>query len=94
MVNRPCLKCGTPTKGTYCPAHKQPAPTYTETRRRKELIEGHLQTRGAICPGYRVPPHSSSDLTADHINPRSRYGDEGALQVLCRQCNSRKHNHQ
>ena len=98
MVNRPCLKCGTPTKGTYCPAHKQAAPTYAEKQRRRALIEGHLQTRGPVCPGYGTPPHPSSDLTADHIYPRSRFGDtggplQGGLQVLCRRCNSRKHNH-
>ncbi|MDH3471437.1 MAG: HNH endonuclease [Acidimicrobiia bacterium] len=29
-------------------------------------------------------------LTADHIIPRSKGGEDGPLQVLCRRCNARR----
>nr|WP_241896032.1 MULTISPECIES: HNH endonuclease [Rhodococcus] len=47
--------------------------------------------QGDWCPGYLRAPHSSSDLTADHIVDIQHGGSPtGPLQVLCRSCNSRK----
>ena len=49
---------------------------------------------GDWCPGWQVEAHPAKDLTADHKIPRSQGGtdDRENLQVLCRACNSRKHN--
>ena len=46
---------------------------------------------GDWCPGDEThEAHPSGDLTADHIYPRSDYGDNGPLRVLCRAANSRR----
>lgn len=42
-----------------------------------------------VCPGWDRPAHPSDDLTADHVLPRARGGEQGGpLRVLCRPCNS------
>lgn len=55
-------------------------------------MAGHLAVYGAVCPGYNVPGHPSTDLTVDHIVPKARGGTDSVdnLTVLCRACNSRK----
>ena len=61
--------------------------------RRAAAVAAWREEVGDICPGYNRKPHASSDLTADHITPRSKGGHEdGPLAILCRSCNSRKRN--
>lgn len=57
-------------------------------------VARHRRNHGDWCPGYRVPAHHATDLTVDHIVPKAAGGtnDPDNLQVLCRGCNSRKHN--
>ncbi|MCZ1006342.1 HNH endonuclease [Streptomyces lydicus] len=57
-------------------------------------VAAHRQTHGQWCPGWGVPAHPASDLTADHITPKAAGGtdDPRNIQVLCRGCNSRKRN--
>jgi 5-methylcytosine-specific restriction protein A len=63
--------------------------TPTERARRQALISRHVAEFGNVCPGYECPPHPASDLTADHLLPVARGGnEESELRVLCRSCNS------
>lgn len=96
MSSTPCLICGDlfPTGGgaTRCPAHQLPRATYREAARRRQLVADHRGEWGDVCPGWGRDPHPASDLTADHVTPISHGGIEGELRVLCRSCNSRRHN--
>jgi hypothetical protein len=47
---------------------------------------------GILLPGPAVPRASTTDLTADHLEPQSAGGTSGPLRVLCRSCNARKLN--
>lgn len=100
-----CLTPGCPELQTAprCPEHQRDqnrhhrttTPTKatrdTDRSRRKATVDAHRAEHGDWCPGWGVPAHPSADLTADHIDEISLGGDPtGALQVLCRGCNSRK----
>lgn len=104
---RPCLGCGKPTRGSRCnrvgcqlprrvyrkPNHSTRRPDYThaERTRRAHTVRAWREQHGDWCPGYQVPPHPATDLTADHVNPVAAGGHEsGPLTVLCRACNGRK----
>ncbi|MFI6117466.1 HNH endonuclease [Kitasatospora sp. NPDC051164] len=52
----------------------------------------HRAEHGDWCPGWGVPAHASTDLTADHRVPLARGGtsEPENVCVLCRSCNSRK----
>lgn len=95
MPPRRCVRCRELTAaGVRCPCGPTTRTGYdhTERRRRAQLIEDYLEVYGLHCPGWRRPAHSvpqSSALTADHVVPVAVGGDPaGALQVLCRSCNS------
>lgn len=82
MPRRRCLGCQTLTNATYCPQCKaQRKRTYNTSEwhdiRAQQLAE-HPQC--AHCG-------ATSDLTVDHIIPRSL---AGGVQTLCRRCNGRK----
>jgi hypothetical protein len=63
--------------------------TPKERQRRQDLIAAHVRVHGWTCPGFEREPHPSTDLTADHLMPVARGGnEEGELRVLCRSCNS------
>jgi 5-methylcytosine-specific restriction protein A len=65
--------------------------TPNERARRQALISRHVAEFGNVCPGWECEPHPATDLTADHLLPVARGGnEEGELQVLCRSCNSRR----
>jgi 5-methylcytosine-specific restriction protein A len=58
-------------------------------------VASHRALFGDWCPGWQVPAHQCTDLTGDHIVPKDRGGsdDPDNIQILCRGCNTRKHNH-
>ena len=96
MPPRPCLDCGRLTPTSPCPTCTQQRNAKRNARRewyggdwarrshaiRKAWVDEH----GWICPGYRIPPHPSTDLTVDHVDPRN----PTVLAVLCRSCNASK----
>jgi 5-methylcytosine-specific restriction protein A len=103
MALKPCLDCGRLSNQARCPEHRRARergrpqrPTNltrdaTERQRRADAVAAHRRTHGNWCPGYGVPAHPSSDLTADHVISVAMGGDpNGELQVLCRSCNGRK----
>ena len=60
---------------------------------RQAAVRAHIRVHGMWCPGFGIPPHAATQLTADHIHPVSLGGDpRGPYAVLCRSCNSRKGN--
>lgn len=93
-MKRPCLTCGRPSEGSYCLPHTPPklrkpgASAYDRQAWRKASRQAReLQPWCARCG-------STSNLTADHVVPLARGGDQipppEMLAVLCRSCNSRK----
>lgn len=69
---------------------------YTSEWRRtaQAAVTKHRAQYGDWCPGWKTQPHPSKDLTADHVRPKSLGGTDSPdnIAVLCRSCNSRKHN--
>lgn len=88
MALKPCLVHGPPHTCNHTTAN----PTHREKVRRRQAVELHVAEHGWICPGYGIDAHPSTDLTADHLLPRSLGGENGPLVVLCRGCNARRHN--
>ncbi|WP_033415413.1 HNH endonuclease [Streptomyces canus] len=105
---RPCLVCGTltrnPSRCDPCQAAWQQQQDrvrgsahqrgYTQQWRTTaaQAVAQHRAEHGDWCPGWKVPAHSATDLTADHIAPKAQGGTDSPdnVQVLCRPCNSRK----
>lgn len=85
---RRCLDCGSPATGSRCVgcARRRKAWRNSETGRCRETVAAHRSELGNWCPGFGVPAHEASDLTADHVVA----GSTGRLVVLCRSCNARK----
>lgn len=98
---RPCLHPGCPAvtrNGARCSAHQ------AEVNRRRSRERGGATAQGydyrwqkAVRGAIAAQPWCSrcgatTDLTGDHITPKSRGGQPTAdnIQVLCRPCNSRK----
>lgn len=59
--------------------------TSAQARRRRAVARST-----DVCPGWGVPPHRSTDMTADHVIPTSQGGEDGPLVALCRRCNGRR----
>lgn len=95
MAKRPCLTCGVPTTGTRCPTHKAElkAVRNAHAPAARHLVAEWIEQHGYWCPGWRRPPHSSTDLTADHAIPLAAGSNEPPTGVLCRSCNSSKRDH-
>ena len=94
-----CTVCDVVSDQRRCPAHRvirkdtrrKKTVSYAQRMYRKKAVEAYKKIYGNVCQGYRRAPHPSNDLTADHIMPTSRGGDEfGELQIYCRSCNSSK----
>ncbi|MFG2722701.1 HNH endonuclease [Streptomyces sp. NPDC048416] len=106
MPRRPCLDCGTltrnPSRCDACTtAFNQRRGSATQRgygsawrHTRGQAVTAHRQAYGDWCPGWNVPAHPAVDLTGDHKIPKSRGGADTLdnVAVLCRACNSRKHN--
>ena len=92
MAKRPCLACGTPTLTSRCRscASAKKAVRNAHAPHARALIAAWVERHGWWCPGWRIPPHESNDLTADHTTPLAAGNTSPPERVLCRSCNSRK----
>src|SRR5690606_24266086 len=95
LVRKPNTRCSECANAIRKPIdkHKRLVRPYTHAmrKRRADVVKQHVELNGYVCPGWEREPHPSRDLTADHVEPFHRTHDENSsLQVLCRQCNSRK----
>jgi len=88
---RPCLACGTPAAGSYCPSH----------RRDRNLARGLLELvagrDGWICqlcgePVSRIRDRSPLSPSLDHVIPLARGGSDAMpnLRLAHVACNSRR----
>ena len=61
------------------------------------VVQAWREQQGDWCPGYQVPAHPATDLTTDHAQAMAAGGTRSPsledVAVLCRACNSRKHDH-
>jgi 5-methylcytosine-specific restriction endonuclease McrA len=89
MPRSMCRRCRrlVPLGQPYCETHKGEG---------RYSAQWNINSKAARAANpFCVRCGSIVDLTADHIVPRSRGGTDHLtnIQVLCRSCNSRKHNH-
>lgn len=97
MVVRPCLTCHRPTRnGSRCPTCQAAHDAVRDRRRGKTAARGlgaqwqrEAREQVAAYPWCWVQGCRNTDLTADHVVPRSRGGTaEDGLITLCRKHNS------
>ena len=74
------------------PAPRSARYSWAERKRRADAVTAWIAQHGPVCPGFKVPPHPSTRLSADHVIPRSLGGETGPLTVLCVGCNARRGN--
>lgn len=103
MPRRPCIIAGCTWLATdnsaRCPHHERQRQQARNRRRThyqgdwpriaRAAVQAHRAEHGDWCPGWHTPPHPATDLTCDHVNPRSL---SSGLRVLCRSCNARRGN--
>lgn len=96
MVNKPCIKCGEPSPGTYCPGCR-PADTRTDRNRatnttRWKAFSKRLRRASPFCETCG----SVEDLSVDHLLPVSDYPEleyaEENCRILCKPCNGKRGN--
>ena len=62
-----------------------------------KFLQHWIEQKGLVCAGWKREAHPSTDLTVDHILPKSDFPELEMewtnFQVLCRSCNSRKWKH-
>ena len=98
MIARPCLGCGEPVAGSWCP-DCQPVRVEPSKDRRARGYEG--QWRKVSARARRLQPWCSDcgtdkDLTCDHSPEAWRRFEAGLavrivdVDVVCRSCNSKR----
>lgn len=103
MPNMPLFPCSYPgcrrrQKESRCPEHRWNGDYHVYRAIRRIVMLAHLRRYGLRCPGAENhPAHrvaSRSDLTVDHIIPRSRGGSDhrSNLRVVCGAFNSARGN--
>ena len=91
----------TVTTGSRCTPHKvnrgNRSPTYlqrtsADQRARAVLVRAWVAEHGMLCPGYLIPAHPATRLTAAHRIPAAHGGtiEADGGSVLCDVCNSRQ----
>ena len=97
MIPRPCIECPRLINGgSRCPGCQSryearrgtPAERGYDAEWRR-LSEQETQRVGR-CQRCGTTGTADNPLTLDHVYPKSRGGENGPTQVLCRRCNSSK----
>lgn len=92
---RPCLKCGEPVHGSWCPQHK-PQPSKSRRDRGYEGSWRKVSARARRTQPWCSDCNTTKDLTADHTPEAWRRHEQGLpirledVDVVCRGCNSRR----
>ncbi len=88
---RPCLRCGSPSAGSYCPEHEPRRPDRS-TRKPAPYRWRVLSERWRKLSPFSEVCGTDRDLTLDHRAPVARGGKHAIAnaQVLCRFHNSQK----
>lgn len=91
-----CARCSTPTRGTYCDAHK-PAPGWVShpspSRVQLTRAERHAFRTAIIRPGVRCVDCGQPATVADHVIPIAEGGSNDPTTngaALCAPCHDRK----
>lgn len=94
MTLRPCLDCGTPTDGSWCPEHRgdhvrgSNDHDRTSTQRGYDSAWRRLSRRARRLQPWCTDCGAVDDLTTDHLRwPATDLTD---VEVVCRACNSRR----
>lgn len=94
---KPCVMCGTPSRGSRCHEHR--VKDTRRARRERGQAAYDEKWRALSTAARRAQPWcsdcgSSSDLTADHVLPKSVVPElvhaAENVAVRCRSCNSRR----
>jgi 5-methylcytosine-specific restriction protein A len=89
-----CLVCKALSASSYCPAHtrKRKAHTLSGSARGYDYAWTKTAKAAILAQPWCSYCGSQSDLTGDHIVPKSKGGsnEPANVRVLCRSCNSRK----
>lgn len=103
-MNRPCLTCRIPTRGTYCPEHKRAKQRQRDARRPTPAQRGYgwawaalskrVRAEEPVCHWCRAEglPYPNRSEVADHVIPLSRGGtsDRSNLVGSCLSHNRRR----
>lgn len=90
--------CRKKQRGSRCSEHRWSGDYASYQRTRREMMLAHLRKHGLRCPGAENhAPHPvarRSDLTVDHIVPRSRGGTDERrnLRIVCGRFNYQRGN--
>lgn len=91
MTRRPCLVCGTPSAGSYCPAHAR------NRNLARDLLELVANRDGWICqlcgePVSRIRDRSPLSPSLDHVKPLAQGGTDAPsnLRLAHNGCNARQ----
>jgi 5-methylcytosine-specific restriction protein A len=84
MALKPCTVCGTPTRGSRCPAHR---PRTGSTRSWRQLRAEILYDAAYCCA---LCGHAASEV--DHITPLAWGGSDhpSNLRSLCHDCHAQQ----
>lgn len=89
-MRRPCLTCGEPTDGSWCPEHRRDQRDHdrSATQRGYDSTWQRLSRRARHLQPWCTDCGAVDDLTADHLHwPATTLAD---VEVVCRSCNSRR----
>ena len=86
-MKRPCLTCGTPTTGTYCPTHRKTTTQRGYGTAHRQARTQLARTLPALC-GYgcgRLLTAESRWVAAHRVDSHPEYG----YLAACPSCNER-----